>query len=433
MRRTRIFAKAGSAATIAFACILAAPPCTAFTPAEIGAAAGVARQVEVDVHVLASDALEGRGSGAAGGLAARALLIDQLALLGSGLAPGTGRDSYVQPFDAARGRANLLAVLPGGDRADEFVVVGAHYDHFPPSACSSLGTGDSICNGAADDAAGVAAVLAIGRALRALPAPPSRSVVLALWDGEESGLLGSRHFVNEDPLVPLEAIAAYVNFDIQGANLTPSLRDASFAVGAESGGPFLSSLTDAAIGAGSLGTRQLSVTFGQGRSDYQPFWANRVPIVFFTDATNACYHTTGDEIEVVDFGKLAKQAEIGFRLVLSLAESEERPVYAPLVNFDTYDDLLVLSELLTRTLADLPVLSAAGADQLVALEALARSRVEAGPEAFGPTDALLIAQETLDIALNGLPCDPHVLPEPGPLGAALALAALACVARCGHR
>lgn len=421
-----------SASTIgsAVACLLIATQAAAFTPEEIGAAAAVAREVETDVRVLASDEFEGRGSGAAGGLAARELLIDQLEALGTGLAPGIGRETYVQAFDSENGRANVVALIPGSTHPNEYVVVGAHYDHFEPGACRMLGSEDEICNGATDDASGVALVLAIGRALRALPAAPARSVVLALWDGEEHELLGSKHFTNVDPLVPLASIAGYVNFDIQGSNLAPSLRDASFAIGAESGGEMLAELTRAAITSTDLGTQLLSVTFGQGRSDYQPFWAKGVPVVFFTDATNACYHTVDDEVDLVDFAKLSRQGEIGFRLVLALAEAPERPTFVPLLTFDTYEDLVALSGWLTRTLADLPFLLDDGwRDELIGLEAFARERVEAGPEAFGPTDALLIAQSTLTIATGGFPCDAELLPEPGAIGSAVAIAALVARAR----
>lgn len=425
MRNVRLVSRVASAAAV----MLAVTPAGAFTPEEVAAAAGVAREVEADVRVYASDALEGRRMGTPGGLAARELLIDQLVLLGAGLAPGDGRDAYVQSFDSedVAGLGNVLAVIPGSIDSEEYVVVGAHYDHLGVSGGAS--SGDSIYNGATDDAAGVAIVLAIGRALRALPVPPSRSVVLAFWDGEESGLLGSRYFTNVDPLVPLADIATYVNFDIQGSNLLPSLRNTSFAIGAETGGDSLSELTTEAIGATDLDTRLLSLTFGQGRSDHQPFWAKKVPVVFFSDATNACYHTPGDEVELVDFHKLARQGEIGFRTVLALAESIERPAFAPLLAFDTYEDLLVLAELLTRGLVDLPLLESGWADQLVSIEARARALVEDGPDAFGPTDALLIAQDTLTIAESGIACDAALLPEPGAIGAAVAFATLALRAR----
>src|SRR5207253_4202264 len=119
-----------------------------------------------------------------------------------------------------------------------------HYDHLDTrsnadGACSTgRPPGGAVCHGATDNAAGVAAVVAIGRALRRLPTPPRRSVVLALWDAEEDGLVGSIYYVNH-PAVPLASTVAYVNFDIQGANLLPSLRGTSFAVSAETGGSVL--------------------------------------------------------------------------------------------------------------------------------------------------------------------------------------------------
>jgi hypothetical protein len=253
--------------------------------------------------------------------------------------------------------------------------------------------------------------------------------VLALWDGEELGLLGSKHFV-EHPLVPLADVVAYLNFDIQGANLAPSARDLSFAVGSESGGEMLSGLTQDAIDHVGLGTQRLSLTFGQGRSDYQSFWAKQIPVTFFSDATNACYHTTGDEVDIVDFGKLSRQAEIGFRLAVSLTEAAGRPSFEPVAALDTYEDLLVLSAFLTRALADLDVVNPAYQDYLLSTEATARGRVEAGPDAFGPTDALTVAQDALVVSTYGLPCDPALLPEPSVAAAGAAgLAALAALAR----
>jgi hypothetical protein len=405
----------------------ATSPSAGFGPAEIAAAAIVARNVDDAVRRLAADDLEGRGSGSTGAKLAEAFLIDELEQIGNGLdGARTGRDAYRQDFDVVR--TNLVAVIPGGTSAHEYVIVGAHYDHFEPFGCNWLG--DSICNGATDNAAGVAVVLAIGRALRALPAPPARSVVLALWDGEEHGLLGSKYFAAH-PLVPLTDVVANINFDIQGANLTPSVREVSFAIGAESGGNLLTALTQQAIDAVGLETKPLSVTFGQGRSDYQPFWGKQVPVVFFTDATNACYHTSADDIDIIDFAKLSRQSEIGFRLVLALSESAARPLYEPLASLDTYEDLVVLSEFLTRALADVDVVDPAYQGQLLSLEQEARARVAAGPSGFGPTDALTIAQVALTITTRGIPCDPMLLPEPNasPVASIAVLALGAAIAR----
>jgi Zn-dependent M28 family amino/carboxypeptidase len=143
-------------------------------------------------------------------------------------------------------------------------------------------------------------VLAIGRALRRLPTPPRRSVVFALWDSEEDGLVGSAFYTN-NPLVPLAQTRAYVNFDIQGSDLLPSLASTSFAVGGETGGATLQSIVAAAVSAEGLGTLPISYIFGQLRSDYANFVAKSIPTIFYSDSTNGCYHTIFDDLDVVDW------------------------------------------------------------------------------------------------------------------------------------
>ncbi len=149
--------------------------------------------------------------------------------------PGaTGPDAFRQTFDAG---TNLVGVIPGSDLADQYVIVGAHYDHLG-SDCKGSGPADNICNGATDNASGVAAALAVARSIAGDEQAPRRSVVIALWDAEEDGLLGSAAYL-ANPLVPLAQTVAYVNFDIQATNISPSLRNVTVLVGAETGGPNL--------------------------------------------------------------------------------------------------------------------------------------------------------------------------------------------------
>jgi len=195
----------------------------------------------MDVHYLADDSYAGRNNGSVGSAHARSYLIGGLRLLGAqpvggGDAASADPEAYEHAFI---GGTNIVAVLPGTDLADEHVLVGAHYDGLG-SACRTADAADTICNGATDNATGVAVVMDIARELSRHA--HRRSVIIALWDREEDGLLGSRAFVQAPP-VPLESIKTYVNFDIQGANLLPSLRDTSFAIGAETGGPALRSLS----------------------------------------------------------------------------------------------------------------------------------------------------------------------------------------------
>ncbi len=93
-----------------------------------------------------------------------------------------------------------MAKIPGGPLADEYVIIGAHYDHLG-NTCRNTDASDTICNGATDNGAGIAAVLDIARKIKAA-GTPRRTVVLALWDREEDGLLGSNYYV-QHPIVPL--------------------------------------------------------------------------------------------------------------------------------------------------------------------------------------------------------------------------------------
>lgn len=120
---------------------------------------------------------------------------------------------------------NVAGLLPGSDPnlKDEAVVFSAHHDHFgigEPDA-----SGDRIYNGARDNASGCAEILAIARAMTALPTRPRRSVLFLFVAGEEQGLLGSRYFA-EHPTFPAGKIAANLNFD--SANIWGRTSDITF-------------------------------------------------------------------------------------------------------------------------------------------------------------------------------------------------------------
>ncbi|MBA3659979.1 MAG: M20/M25/M40 family metallo-hydrolase [Gemmatimonadales bacterium] len=117
---------------------------------------------------------------------------------------------------------NVLARLPGRGRlAEEAVLIGGHYDHFGIGAPVN---GDSIYNGAEDNASGTAAVLAAAEAFVESGVRTRRSLVFIAFAAEEAGLLGSQAFVNR-PTIPLKQIAAILNLDVM--NLYGRTRDAS--------------------------------------------------------------------------------------------------------------------------------------------------------------------------------------------------------------
>ena len=191
---------------------------------------------EAHIGFLASDELQGREAGYLSGRIAGQYIIAYLKTLG--LQPLYG-DSFFQPFEAYRKERqrkaryqvhpdsiallkkevhqklslrNVLAKIEGKN-PNEYVIVGAHYDHL---GLDPLLDGDQIYNGADDNASGVAAVLQIARAFLATGVQPERTVIFAFWDGEEKGLLGSEYFVQSCSFV--KQIKGYLNFDMIGRN-----------------------------------------------------------------------------------------------------------------------------------------------------------------------------------------------------------------------
>ena len=193
---------------------------------------------ETTINFLASDELQGREAGFHGSRVTSEYIVSLLQWMGvSPLA-----DSYFQPFDAYRkerqkkGRLevhpdsiaklkqevhqkltmrNVLGMIPGKN-TKEYVIVGAHFDHL---GIDPVLDGDQIYNGADDNASGVSAVLQIARAFLASGQQPERNVIVAFWDGEEKGLLGSKYFVQTCPF--LSQIKGYLNFDMIGRNNKP--------------------------------------------------------------------------------------------------------------------------------------------------------------------------------------------------------------------
>ena len=358
--------------------------------------------VRFDVTHLSSDALGGRNNNTPGSVAAQNYLLFYLQQWTDGANPdGVGADAYKQPFNQG---TNIIGIIPGTDLADEYVLVGAHYDGLG-SSCRTVHPDDTICNGATDNATAVGAVLEVARTFVFSPTPPRRSIILAFWDREEDGLLGSRHFI-DNPLVPLEDIVTYVNFDILGANLRPSLRNISFAIGAETGGTRLADMTQAAAGGAPLDMRSFSVIFGQGRSDHAPFVAAGVPAVFFSDSTGPCYHTNADDIDIVDFDKLAQQVAIARLLVRDLASTDSPPEFAPGQPLATYQDAVTLYALGSGFVGSdefPPEVQEEIETQVANLEAI----IDAGPNAFDNAAILTTLQAALslvDVATSG-PCD----------------------------
>jgi len=115
---------------------------------------------------------------------------------------------------------NIVGIIPGSKRPEEYVIYMAHWDHFGTNP--SVEGDDKIYNGALDNATGLAALLELGKAFANLETPTERSIVFAAVSAEEFGLLGSRYYA-ENPVFPLSQTVAGINID--GLNIIGSTRD----------------------------------------------------------------------------------------------------------------------------------------------------------------------------------------------------------------
>ncbi len=217
---------------------------------------------------------------------------------------------------------NVVALLPGSDPAlrDTYVLVTAHMDHL---GVGSPVAGDSIYNGADDDASGTAAVLEIAQAFASLPVPPKRSVLFLTVSGEEKGLLGSRWFADH-PTVAMERIVADLNLDMIARNAPDSI----VVIGQD-----YSSLGELAR-AVARDHPALGLTLADDlwpeqrfffRSDHFSFAAKEVPALFFFAGTHDDYHRPGDEVETIDADKNARVARLVFLLADRIANDPEPP------------------------------------------------------------------------------------------------------------
>ena len=168
----------------------------------------VEARLHQDIAVLAGDDLAGRAPGTPGGDQAIAYIVRRFHDIG--LAPGLAGGKWAQRVDVeGKESANLIGRIAGSDRAGGAVVMTAHWDHL--GLCQPAGVADRICNGAVDNASGVALMIEVARLLAAGP-KPHRTIFFVATTGEEEGLIGARAFITAPP-VPRDDIVAAINLD----------------------------------------------------------------------------------------------------------------------------------------------------------------------------------------------------------------------------
>jgi hypothetical protein len=277
------------------------------------------------VHVLADDSFEGREAGKRGGRAAAAYIVEQIEDLG--FEPAGDNGTYFQSFGS--NMRNILALLPGSEPtlANEYVIVGAHYDHVGyGNARNSYGPYGRVHNGADDNASGVAAVIELMRALQKLPEVPRRSILIGFWDGEEKGLLGSSHFVRVRPKALADKNPVFcINLDMVGR-----LRNRRVEVFGARTSPGLRSLLVATNNA--IGGEPVSFAFDWDiteDSDHYSFISGRIPTVMLHTGLHDQYHRPSDDIELVNNDGIRDVAGLTLALAVTVANADERPTFRP--------------------------------------------------------------------------------------------------------
>lgn len=214
---------------------------------------------------------------------------------------------------------NVAAYLPG--QSPEYVVIGAHYDHLGLGEQFSLAPQEAgkTHPGADDNASGVAGMLELARWLAALPKQKRGTLFLA-FAGEELGLLGSRHWVDNPPL-PLENAVAMINLDMIGR-----LREGKIYVGGVSTGTGFRELLERLLPQHKLAA-DFSGAFDAGSSDHTSFLSKRIPVLFFFSGLHADYHKPSDTWEKINAPGAAALLRAVGEVVLNLLNDPARPQF----------------------------------------------------------------------------------------------------------
>ena len=235
---------------------------------------------------------------------------------------------------------NVLAYIEGShpQLKDEAIVIGGHLDHLGQR-------GEYIFNGADDNGSGSAGVLEVAEAFVKSPVKPKRSILFALWTGEEKGLFGSRYYV-ENPFFPLVQTVANLNLDMicrswKEEDLRP--RAAAFGLRLDEDfmkkidlKKFVSLAFDAATPRlGEYMTKNNQYVGldlhlrpsaeATGGSDHMPFGQNQVPWVAFHTALHEDYHQPSDTVEKIEPQHFERMLRLVYLTALDLAENGKHP------------------------------------------------------------------------------------------------------------
>lgn len=206
---------------------------------------------------------------------------------------------------------NVIGIIEG-NKTDEVIVLGAHYDHMGMA-------GGYIWNGADDNGSGTVGIMTIARAIMATGQKPDKTIIIALWTAEEAGLLGSRHYVNNLPY-PVQNLALNLNLDMISRYISDDDRN-KVIMTYSSSRPDFRDLTIRNLQRHGI---DLTVDYQPsenppGGSDHQSFVAAGVPIMRFKPGHREEYHTPADEVRTINWDIMEKIVKICFANIWELA------------------------------------------------------------------------------------------------------------------
>jgi hypothetical protein len=209
---------------------------------------------------------------------------------------------------------NVIAYIEGNDSKlkDEYIIVGAHYDHLGYGGHKSGSRRphiDEVHNGADDNASGVSIIIELAKSLK--KTNNKRSIMFVAFGAEEMGLIGSKYFVNSG-LIDNNKIQTMINLDMVGKLKTEKVLNVS---GTKTGVDLEKYLID------SFNESQLDYAFdgkGYGPSDHSSFYVNDVPVLFFFTGGHTDYHTPFDDYDKLNYPGMNLIEDLLFELISKL-------------------------------------------------------------------------------------------------------------------
>lgn len=273
-------------------------------------------RLSAHVYTLADDSMKGREAGSEDAARAREYIVNQFSQMG--LAPFRG-DSYEIGFSRyGVGYSDVVGVIKGNELADEYIVVGAHYDHIGVNA-----KGETY-NGADDNASGTAAIIEIARELISMQKDLKRSVIIAAFDAEEKGLYGSEALctiLTEDGII--DKVKLMMSLDMVGWYGKSGNLQLQGVGTIQSGKELVAQLAKA--DAITIKTKKFEDSIFTA-TDTDAFAKAGVPTLAVTTGLKSPYHKVGDDPDLIDYDGLDKVVSFTTDLTATVSES---PDYSP--------------------------------------------------------------------------------------------------------